>query len=87
MRRLERSRSAAQIENVKRLKDTHLPRAKRYQDYREMLDKQFIRAIAIPGVYDPTNPHPRLSSSPRGDVVPKIEEFLNAIATLRNQTA
>src|SRR5947208_4796579 len=28
---LERSRTTAQIENVKRLKDTHLPRAKRYQ--------------------------------------------------------
>jgi hypothetical protein len=57
------------------------------EEIREMLDKQFIRAIAIPGVYDPTNPHPRLPSSPRGDVVPKIEAFLNEIATLRNQTA
>src|SRR6266516_5996491 len=37
---LERSRTAAQIESIKRLKDAHLPRAKRYQDYREMLDKQ-----------------------------------------------
>ena len=37
---LERSRAAAQIENVKRVKDVHLARAKRYQDYREMLDKQ-----------------------------------------------
>ena len=37
---LERSRTAAQIENLKRLKEEHLPRIKRYQDYREMLDRE-----------------------------------------------
>jgi predicted dehydrogenase len=37
---LERSRTAAQIENLKRVKDQHLPRVKRYQDYREMLERQ-----------------------------------------------
>src|SRR5205823_7991452 len=31
---------AGQIERMKRLKTDHLPRAARYQDYREMLDKQ-----------------------------------------------
>ncbi len=37
---LERSRTGAQIENLKRLKTDHLPRIKRYQDYREMLERQ-----------------------------------------------
>ena len=37
---VERQRLAAQIARTKRLKDEHLPRAKRYQDYREMLDRQ-----------------------------------------------
>src|ERR1051325_10949072 len=37
---LERERAAAQIANMRRLKDEHLPRAKRYQDCREMLDAQ-----------------------------------------------
>src|SRR5262245_43376682 len=40
----ERARSAAraqvQIDNMKRLNDVHLPKLKRYQDYREMLEKQ-----------------------------------------------
>src|SRR5439155_1338904 len=40
MTALERSRTTAQIEHIKRVKDVHLARAKRYQDYREMLDKQ-----------------------------------------------
>src|SRR5205823_10275736 len=31
---------AGQIERMKRLKTDHLPRAARYQDYRQMLDKQ-----------------------------------------------
>jgi predicted dehydrogenase len=37
---LERERNATQIANMQRLKNEHLPRAKRYQDYREMLDTQ-----------------------------------------------
>jgi predicted dehydrogenase len=37
---LERQRMTVQIERMKRLKDEHLPRAARYQDYRQMLDKQ-----------------------------------------------
>ena len=37
---LERSRSTAQMENLKRMTEQHLPRIKRYQDYREMLDRQ-----------------------------------------------
>jgi hypothetical protein len=37
---LERSRMTAQVEGMQRVKDQHLPRVKRYQDYREMLDKQ-----------------------------------------------
>jgi predicted dehydrogenase len=37
---LERSRMAAQVEGMKRVNGQHLPRVKRYQDYREMLDKQ-----------------------------------------------
>src|SRR5207249_8309910 len=36
MTALERSRTTAQIEHIKRVKDVHLARAKRYQDYREM---------------------------------------------------
>jgi predicted dehydrogenase len=36
---LERSRTTAQVAGMTRLKD-RLPRAKRYQDFREMLDKQ-----------------------------------------------
>jgi len=40
----ERERAAAQasaqLEHMKRLNDVHVPKAKRYQDYREMLDKQ-----------------------------------------------
>jgi predicted dehydrogenase len=35
-----RKRMAEQLANMKRLRDVHLPRAKRYQDFREMLDKQ-----------------------------------------------
>jgi len=37
---LERQRTAAQIDRMKRLRDEHLPRAVRYHDYREMFDKQ-----------------------------------------------
>jgi predicted dehydrogenase len=37
---LERQRAAAQITAMARLKTEHLPRAARYQDYREMLDKE-----------------------------------------------
>ncbi len=37
---LERERAAAQIDAMIRVRDEHLPRAKRYQDYREMLDRQ-----------------------------------------------
>jgi predicted dehydrogenase len=37
---LERQRLAAQVDRMIRLKDEHLSRAKRYQDYREMLDRQ-----------------------------------------------
>ena len=40
MTALERSRTTAQIEHIKRVKDVHLARATRYQDYREMLEKQ-----------------------------------------------
>ena len=37
---LERERTTVQIANMKRLKDEHVPRAKRYRDYRDMLDRQ-----------------------------------------------
>jgi predicted dehydrogenase len=37
---LERSRSAAQIDGMLRLKNEHLPKAARYKDYREMLDRE-----------------------------------------------
>jgi len=37
---LERQRMAAQIERTKRFQTEHLPRAARYQDYRQMLEKQ-----------------------------------------------
>jgi len=37
---IQRQRLEAQLERTIRLKDVHLPRAKRYQDYREMLDRQ-----------------------------------------------
>ena len=37
---VERQRMASQIDRMKRLKNEQLPRAKRYQDYREMLDRQ-----------------------------------------------
>src|ERR1043165_110152 len=36
----ERDRIPLTIERMKRLRDQHLPRAARYQDYRQMLDKQ-----------------------------------------------
>jgi predicted dehydrogenase len=45
---LERQRMAAQIERTKRLQAEHLPRAARYQDYRQMLEKQKdIDAVVI----------------------------------------
>ncbi len=45
---LERPRLASQIERTVRLKDELLPRAKRYQDYREMLDRQKdIEAVIV----------------------------------------
>jgi len=37
---IDRERLGAQIDRMIRLTDEHLPRAKRYQDYREMLDRQ-----------------------------------------------
>ena len=37
---IERQRLPAQIARTRRLVNEHLPRAKRYQDYREMLDRQ-----------------------------------------------
>ena len=37
---IDRERLAAQIDRTIRLTEEHLPRAKRYQDYREMLDRQ-----------------------------------------------
>jgi predicted dehydrogenase len=37
---VERQRAATEVARMTRLKDEHLPRAKRYTDYREMLDKQ-----------------------------------------------
>jgi len=45
---VEQQRLAAQIDRMIRLKDEHLPRAKRYQDYRQMLDRQKdIDAVAV----------------------------------------
>ncbi len=44
------------------------------EDIRETLAEQSIRVVAIPGKYDPTSPH--LPSSPSGNVVPKIDAFL-----------
>jgi predicted dehydrogenase len=44
---LEQQRTAAQIDRMRRLKD-ELPRAARYQDYRQMLDKQKdIEAVIV----------------------------------------
>ncbi|PYQ93012.1 MAG: oxidoreductase [Acidobacteria bacterium] len=44
----DRQRLALQIARSKRLKDEHLPRAARYQDYRQMLDRQKdIDAVVI----------------------------------------
>jgi predicted dehydrogenase len=37
---VERTRMPAQIERMRRMRDVHLPRASRYQDYRQMLEKQ-----------------------------------------------
>jgi predicted dehydrogenase len=37
---IERQRMATEIERMKRLRDVHVPRAARYQDYRQMLEKQ-----------------------------------------------
>jgi predicted dehydrogenase len=37
---VDRQRMTAEIERMKRLKDEHVPRATRYQDYRQMLDRQ-----------------------------------------------
>lgn len=50
---VERSRTQTRIEAMKRLKDEHVPRAKRYQDYREMLDRE----KAIDGVIVATPDH------------------------------
>jgi predicted dehydrogenase len=45
---VERQRIPLQIERMLRLKNEHLPRAKRYQDYRDMLDRQKdIDAVVI----------------------------------------
>jgi predicted dehydrogenase len=37
---VDRQRMATEIERMKRLKNEHVPRATRYQDYRQMLDRQ-----------------------------------------------
>src|SRR5262245_23349555 len=37
---LERSRAQTQVANMTRLKTEHVPRAKRYHDYREMLERE-----------------------------------------------
>ena len=37
---VQRQRMPIEIERMKRLRDEHLPRAARYQDYRQMLEKQ-----------------------------------------------
>jgi len=37
---VERSKTTAQVEAMTRVKNEHLPRAKRYVDYREMIDRQ-----------------------------------------------
>jgi len=37
---IQRQRMPVEIERMKRLRDEHLPRAARYKDYREMLEKQ-----------------------------------------------
>ena len=36
----DRAKAQARLDGIMRLKDQHLPKAKRYQDYREMLEKQ-----------------------------------------------
>ena len=36
----DRAKEQARLDGIMRLKDVHLPKAKRYQDYREMLEKQ-----------------------------------------------
>jgi predicted dehydrogenase len=36
----DRERAKERLERMSRLKDVHLPKAKRYQDYRQMLEKQ-----------------------------------------------
>src|SRR5206468_4786013 len=47
-RERQAAQAATQLENMKRLKDVHVPKAKRYQDYREMLDKQKdIEAVIV----------------------------------------
>jgi len=52
---LERERSAAQIDGMRRLTNEHLPRAKRYKDYREMLDRE--RSIDAVVVATPDHMH------------------------------
>src|SRR5436190_17577692 len=48
MTELERARTTAQVEAMTRVKNDHLPRAKRYVDYREMFDRQKdIDAVVI----------------------------------------
>jgi predicted dehydrogenase len=45
---VDRQRISMEIERMKRLKDEHLPRATRFQDYRQMLDRQKdIDAVVI----------------------------------------
>jgi predicted dehydrogenase len=45
---VDRQRISMEIERMKRLKDEHAPRATRYQDYRQMLDRQKdIDAVVI----------------------------------------
>jgi predicted dehydrogenase len=44
----ERARMTEQLEGMRRLRDDHLPKAKRYRDYREMLEQQKdIDAVVI----------------------------------------
>jgi len=46
--KFDRQQAKARLDGMQRLKDVHLPRAKRYSDYREMLEKQKdIEAVLV----------------------------------------